>query len=142
MGGAIRAIIDKDEERLGQILSLVSGLTIVVASLGLFGLVSFTTTRRTKEIGIRKVLGASVLNIMVKLSQDAFMLVVISNFIAWPIVFYLMHIWLENFAYRIHLGFGLFLLGGGLSLLIAILTVSFHAVKSALANPIDSLRHE
>ena len=70
------------------------------------------------------------------------MLVVISNFIAWPIVFYLMHIWLENFAYRIHLGFGLFLLGGGLSLLIAILTVSFHAVKSALANPIDSLRHE
>ena len=130
------------EQKLGQMLAFFSGLGIFIACLGMFGLASFTAKRRTKEIGIRKVLGASVLKIVILLSGGFTKWVVIANFIAWPAAYYAMHKWLQSFAYRIGLGIGIFLFAGLVALGIALLTVSVQTFKAATANPVDSLRYE
>lgn len=132
----------KEEERLGKVLRTFAGLAIFIACLGLFGLASFTAEQRTKEIGIRKTLGASVTSIVVLLSREFTYLVLIANLLAWPIAYYGMTRWLEGFAYRIDLGSETFILGGIAALMIAWLTVSYQAVRAALANPVKALRYE
>jgi putative ABC transport system permease protein len=130
------------EERLGKLFVYFAGLTIVIAGLGLYGLASFMAAQRTKEIGIRKVLGASVAGIVSLLAGDFLKLVALANIIAWPIAWYAMNRWLQNFAYRIDIGWWMFALAGGLALLIAFMTVSTQAIKAALANPVEALRYE
>ena len=130
------------EERVGNFALYFSLLAIFIGCLGLFGLSSFTAERRTKEIGIRKVLGASVSGIVRLLSKEFLLLVAIANLISWPIAYYAMNRWLENYAYRIGLGWGLFALAAILALFIALLTVSFQAIKAALANPVEAIKYE
>jgi putative ABC transport system permease protein len=130
------------EDRVSQLTKYFSGLAIFIACLGLLGLASFTAARRTKEIGIRKVLGASVSSLIGLLSQDFLRLLLIANLIAWPLAYFAMAKWLGNFAYRIDIGWGAFALSGGLALLIALLTVSTQAIKAALGNPVEALRYE
>ncbi|MCK4416897.1 MAG: ABC transporter permease, partial [Candidatus Latescibacteria bacterium] len=132
----------KADERLSRILGYFTLLAIVIACLGLFGLTSFATEQRTKEIGIRKILGASISGIVLLLSKEFTKLVIVSNLIAWPVAYWAMNRWLQDFAYRIHIGVGTFLLAGVLALVIALLTVSFQAIKAALANPVEALRYE
>jgi putative ABC transport system permease protein len=132
----------RSEQKVGQILGIFAGLTIFVACLGLFGLATFTAEKRRKEIGIRKVVGASVIDIVALLSKEFLKLVLIANVLAWPLVYYLMNRWLENFAYHIGIGWWMFALAGVSALLIALLTVSFQAIKAALNNPVKSLRTE
>ena len=132
----------RTEEQIGTLFSLFSILAIFVASLGLFGLASFTAQRRIKEIGIRKVLGASVSNLVLMLSKEFALLVGIANLIAWPIAYYAMNRWLQDFAYRIDLGIWAFVLSGFLALFIALTTVSYQAWKVARTNPVDALRYE
>jgi putative ABC transport system permease protein len=110
--------------------------------MGLFGLITFTSQQRSKEISIRKVLGASVPGIVTLLSKDFLKLVLIANVIAWPLAWWTVSKWLENFAYRIDLSPVLFICAGLAALLIALLTISFQAIKAALANPVKSLRNE
>ena len=126
----------------GQSYGVLSLLAIFVACLGLFGLASFTAEQRTKEIGIRKTLGAPVSNLVLLLSREFLKLVAIANLIAWPIAYYMMERWLRDFVYRIDLGVSVFILGGGLALVIALVTVSFQAMRAATANPVDALRYE
>ncbi len=116
--------------------------TIFIACLGLFGLAAFTAQQRTKEIGIRKVLGASVSNITLLLSKDFLTLVSIAFVLSIPIAWLAMHEWLQNFAYRIAISPWLFIAAGGMAIVVALLTVSFQAIKAALANPVKSLRNE
>ena len=130
------------ERKLGQMLVSFSGLAVFIACLGIFGLAAYTVERRTKEIGIRKVLGASVPRIIFLLSGGFTKWIVIANLISWPVAYYAMHKWLQSFAYRINLGIGIFILSGLAALCIALLTVSFQTVKAAAANPVDSLRYE
>jgi putative ABC transport system permease protein len=130
------------EMRMGTIFKYFSFLSILIACLGLFGLASISAEQRKKEIGIRKVLGASISNVSLILSRDFLILVAISNIIAWPVAYYLMNKWLEDFAYRIDTSWWMFILSGGIALLIALLTVSFQAIKAALANPVENLRYE
>ena len=130
------------EEKTERIAGAFSMLAIVIACLGLFGLASYATEQRTKEIGIRKVLGASVAGIVNLLSSDFTKLVIAANFIAWPVTYYAMNKWLQNFAYRIEISWWMFALAGGLALLIALLTVSTQAIRAALANPVEALRYE
>ena len=130
------------EQRLARIFSLFSALAVFVACLGLFGLVAFTAEQRTKEIGIRKVLGASVASIVALLSKDFAGLVLVAFAVAVPVAYLVMRRWLDGFAYRIEIGLGIFLLAGGLVLLIALATVSYHAIKAATADPVKSLRYE
>ncbi|MCK5329051.1 MAG: FtsX-like permease family protein, partial [Candidatus Latescibacteria bacterium] len=117
-------------------------LAVFIACLGLFGLASFATEQRTKEIGIRKILGASVSGIVLLLSKEFTKLVLVSNLIAWPVAYWAMNRWLQDFAYRIPIGVETFVLAGVLALIIALLTVSFQAVKAATANPVQALRYE
>ena len=130
------------EKQIGTLFGLFSILAIFVASLGLFGLASFTAQRRIKEIGIRKVLGASVSNLVLMLSKEFALLVGIANLIAWPIAYYAMNRWLQDFAYRIDLEIWAFVLSGFLALFIALTTVSYQAYKVARTNPVDALRYE
>ena len=130
------------ERRLRSLFAVFTALALFVACLGLFGLVAFTAEQRTKEIGIRKVLGASIASIVALLSKDFAGLVLVALALAVPVAYLIMQRWLEDFAYRINLGFGVFLLAGGLALLVALLTVSYHAVKAATADPVKSLRYE
>ncbi len=130
------------EQKLSRIFTVFCGLAIFIACLGLFGLASYTAEQRTKEIGIRKVLGASVLSLVMMFSKDFARLVLISLLIAAPVAYFIMSRWLEDFAYKIDLGPGSFLLAGGMALLIAWLTVSFQSVRAALADPVKSLRSE
>lgn len=132
----------RKEHKLAQVFRYFSLLAIFVACLGLFGLASFTASARTKEIGVRKVLGASVQNIVALLSGEFAKWVLIANLIAWPIAWFAMRKWLENFAYRVEIGWGIFLLSGALVLLIALLTVSYQAIRAALSNPVEALRYE
>jgi putative ABC transport system permease protein len=117
-------------------------LAIFISCLGLFGLAFYLTEQRTKEIGIRKVLGASVPKIVTMLSKEFTKWVLIANIIAWPVAYYFMDKWLQNFAYRTGLKIGTFLLSGTLAFMIALLTVSYQTIKAASANPVDSLRYE
>lgn len=132
----------RSEERLSDIFSYFSILAIFIACLGLFGLASFTAEQKTKEIGIRKVLGAPVSGIVFLLSKEFTKWVFAANILAWPIAYFVMQKWLQNFAFRISLGIGTFLLAALLALLIALITVSYQSLKTALANPIESLRYE
>ncbi|MDO1451047.1 ABC transporter permease [Rhodocytophaga aerolata] len=132
----------KSEQRTGKLFNIFAGIAIIISCLGLFGLATFTAEQRTKEIGVRKVLGASVTNITALLSKDFLKLVLVGNLIAWPIAWYIMHKWLENFAYQINISLWVFLVAGVLALLIALLTVSYQSIKAALANPVKSLRSE
>ena len=130
------------EKQIGTLFGLFSILAIFVASLGLFGLASFTAQLRIKEIGIRKVLGASISNLVLMLSKEFALLVGIANLIAWPIAYYAMNRWLQDFAYRIDLEIWAFVLSGFLALFIALTTVSYQAWKVARTNPVDALRYE
>jgi putative ABC transport system permease protein len=108
----------------------------------LFGLAAYTASQRTKEIGIRKVLGASVVDVITLLSKDFTLLVIIAILIATPVTYLAMRLWLQDFAYRIDIGWGTFLIAGVAALLIAWLTVSYQSIKAALVNPVKSLRNE
>lgn len=130
------------EQRTAKLTGLFSGLTIFISCLGLFGLAAYTAEQRRKEIGIRKVLGANVNSIVRLLSKDFVQLVAIAFIIASPIAYYVMDRWLQDFVYRVSVGWGVFAITGLLAVSIAILTVSFQAVKAAVANPVDSLRNE
>jgi ABC-type antimicrobial peptide transport system permease subunit len=131
-----------NEERIGKLSSYFAILAIFISCLGLFGLASFVAEQRTKEIGIRKVLGASVVNLWNLLSKEFVLLVIISCVIAAPIAWYYLHNWLNNYDYRISIKWPVFLLAAILALLITLLTVSFQAIKAAVANPVKSLRTE
>ena len=130
------------ENKLFHIFGSFALVGILVTYLGIFGLAAFTAERRTKEIGIRKVLGASVVNIVSLLSREFGNLVIIANIIAWPIAYFAMADWLHNFAYRIDLAPGVFALGGVMALMLALVTVSMQAIKAAIANPVETLRSE
>jgi len=130
------------EERMGGLLKYFAILAVFIACLGLFGLASFTAEQRTKEVGIRKVLGASTRQITLLLCKEFFVLVLLSNIISWPVAYFVMKDWLQDFAYRSNLGVATFALAMGLALIIALLTVSFQAVKAAVANPVNALKYE
>ena len=132
----------KAEERWSSIVGWAGGISIFLACLGLFGLAALAAINRTKEIGIRKVLGASISNIINMLSKDFLKLIVIALLIASPVAWYLMHEWLQDFAYRINIGWFVFVITGFVVVLIALLTISFQAIKAAMANPVKSLRTE
>ncbi|UCE23093.1 MAG: ABC transporter permease [Candidatus Aminicenantes bacterium] len=132
----------RSEERMGDLLKYFSILAVLIACLGLFGLASFTTEQRTKEIGIRKVLGASASQITLLLCREFFVLVLLANIISWPVAYFVMRNWLQDFAYRTSLGVFTFVLTMVLALVIALLTVSYKSIKAATANPVDSLRYE
>ena len=136
------AIKFADEQRAGTLAALFAGLTIFISCLGLFGLATYMAENRIKEIGIRKVLGASVTNIAGLLSKEFLKLVAISFVIASPIAWIIMNKWLLNYTYRIRIEWWVFLLAGSLSIIIAVATVSFQAIKAALSNPVKSLRTE
>src|SRR5205085_7302428 len=123
-------------------LNIFAALTILVACLGLFGLATYTAEQRSKEIGIRKVLGASVSQLTTMLSKEFLKLVLIACIIAFPLSYWAMHRWLQDFAYRINISWWMLALAGFTALLIALVTVSFKAIKAALANPVKSLRTE
>ena len=130
------------EEKLGSIFRTFSMLAVIIGCLGLFGLASFTTEQRTKKIGIRKVLGSSVSSIVVLLCRKFFLLVAIANVLAWPVAFFAMDKWLQNFPYPVKIGIGTFFLTATFAFVIAFFTVGFQSVKAARANPVDSLRYE
>jgi len=130
------------EERTLTLAKYFAFLTILISCLGLFGLAAFDTERRTKEIGIRKVLGANLKNLITLLSKDFLKLVAIAIILASPIAYYLMNEWLQDFAYRINISWWIFIAAGVMALLIALMTVSFQAIKAAIANPVTSLRTE
>jgi len=130
------------EQKLAQAINYFTIIAVILACLGLFGLSSFAAERRTKEIGIRKVLGASVASIVSLLSSDFIKLVLLANLIAWPAAWYAMHKWLQGFAYRANLDGWTFILASAGALGVALLTVSFQAIKAAVANPVEALRYE
>jgi putative ABC transport system permease protein len=132
----------KKERQFAQILNTATGIAIFISCMGLFGLVAFTTQRRTKEIGIRKVLGASVTQIVNLLSKDFLKLVILGIVIASPIAYWAMNKWLQDFAYRVEISWWIFALAGIVAIVIALLTVSYQSIKAALANPVKSLRTE
>jgi len=132
----------KSEVRWGRILGWAGGISIFLACLGLFGLAALAAVNRTKEIGIRKVLGASLPGIVGLLAKDFLKLVIIALVIAAPLSFYFMHKWLQDFAYRISIGWWIFVIAGVLAVLIAFITISFQAIKAGVANPVKSLRTE
>ena len=130
------------DQLFGNVFALFAGFAIFIACLGLLGLSLFATAQRTKEIGVRKVLGASVSNIVVLISKDFIKLVVVAFVIASPLAWFVMHSWLQDFAYRIDINWWIFLAAGLLSIFIALVTISFQAIKAAIANPVKSLRTE
>ena len=132
----------KADMQVSEIVGILALLAIIISCLGLFGLASYSAEIRVKEIGIRKVLGASVQNVVSLLSRDFIKLVLIANLIAWPLAWLALNKWLQDFAYRININWWIFIAAGISAVLIALLTVSFQAIKAAIANPIKSLRSE
>ena len=132
----------RSEIQSNKVFTIFALLAIIIACLGLFGLTAFTAEQRTKEIGIRKILGATIPNIVTMLSKEFLILVVLANLIAWPAAYFIMNKWLEDFAYKVQIGMSVFLIAALAVLAIAIITVSFQAIKAAIANPIKSLRYE
>jgi len=130
------------EQKTGTILGIFSGLTIFIACLGLFGLATFTAEQRTKEIGIRKVLGASIPDVIGLLSKEFIIMVGIAIVIATPVAWWAMNVWLQDFAYRINISWWVFVMAGVAAIIIALITVSFQAIRAAVANPVKSLRTE
>ncbi|MBU1100257.1 MAG: ABC transporter permease [Bacteroidetes bacterium] len=132
----------ESEQSMGKIIMIFSLFSVFVGCLGLFGLASFTAEEKTKEIGIRKVLGSSVGEIIMMLSKQFVKWVLLANIIAWPLAYFTMDSWLQNFAYQTELSFGIFILAGFIAIIIALATVTYQAVKAALMNPVSSLKHE
>lgn len=130
------------EEQTARIVRAFSIIAVFIACLGLFGLAAFTAERRTKEIGVRKVLGATASNITFLLSTEFTKWVLVANVIAWPVAYYAMNRWLQGFAYRINIGLWTFFVAAAMAFLVALLTVSYQAIKAAVANPVESLRYE
>jgi len=130
------------EQRIGTLLRCFAVLAVFVACLGLFGLASFMAEKRTKEIGIRKVLGASVTQVTRLLCREFFLLVLVANVIAWPAAYFIMRKWLQSYAYRVDLGYFVFVGAMLLALFVAILSVGYQAIRAARANPAKSLRYE
>ena len=131
-----------NEDQFGVVFGMFSGLAIFVACLGLFGLSAFSALQRTKEIGVRKVLGASVANIMLLLSKEFIILIAIANVLAWPVTYLIMNDWLQGFAYRMDIPLWLFLISGLLVIVIALITVSYRTFVTARANPVNALKYE
>lgn len=132
----------KSEEQAGTLATLFSGLAILISCLGLFGLSAFMVTQRVKEIGVRKVLGASLTNLWALLSKDFGMLIGVSCLLAIPIASYVMNTWLQDYEYRIQIEWWIYAIGAAACILITMLTVSYHSIKASLANPVDSLKME
>jgi putative ABC transport system permease protein len=132
----------KSEVQFGIIFGAFSMIAIIIACIGLIALVAFMIEQRTKEIGVRKVLGAGMQDIVVLLTRDFVWLVFLANIIAWPLGWLLMNNWLKDFAYRIHIGWVVFIGAGAAAFIIALTTISIQAIKAALTNPIKSLRTE
>ena len=132
----------KSEMLIGKLSRIFALLAIVITCLGLFGLAAYTAERRTKEIGVRKVLGASVTGIAGLLSKDFLKLVILSSLISFPVAWWLMHNWLQNYAYRIEISWWIFIVAAALAIVIALFTISFQAIRAALSNPVKSLRTE
>jgi putative ABC transport system permease protein len=132
----------RTETRLKEIFNYFTLFAIFISCLGLFGLSSFLSGQRTKEVGIRKVLGASILQVIFLQTKEFTKWILIANLVAWPASYYALHLWFQNYAYHISLSFDLFIFAGGLAFMVALLTVSWQAVKAAIANPVESLRYE
>jgi putative ABC transport system permease protein len=132
----------KAEDRLASIFSIFTGITIALAGMGLFGLAAFTIEQRTKEIGVRKILGASLASLASLLSVDFLKLILLAIIIGSPVAWWAMHNWLQNFAYRINIQLWMFAAAGLLAVIISIIIISYHALKAAIANPVNSLRSE
>jgi putative ABC transport system permease protein len=131
-----------EEDKLGQIYLTFGFLAVFVACLGLFGLSSFSAAQRTKEIGVRKVLGASTQEIVILLSKEFAILVLAANLIAWPVAYLILRSWLQSFVYRIDITWDIFLVSGILAVAITLLTISHQSIKAAVSDPADSLRYE
>jgi len=132
----------ESEQRTGLLYNVFAAIAIFISCLGLFGLAAYTAQVRTKEIGVRKVLGASVSGIIQLLAKDFIKLVVVAIFIATPVAWYVMNKWLQDFAYKINIGWTVFVIAGLLAVLIALITIGFQSIKAAIANPVKSLRTE
>jgi ABC-type antimicrobial peptide transport system permease subunit len=130
------------EERIGKLASTFAGLAIFISCLGLFGMASFTAEQRVKEIGVRKVLGATVFNLWQLLSKDFVVLVIISFCIAAPVSYYFMHQWLQGYQYRTEINWWIFAIAAIAAMVLTLLTVSYQSIKVALANPVKSLKTE
>ena len=131
-----------NEMLISKLSRVFAALAIIISCLGLFGLAAYTAERRTKEICVRKVLGSSVSGIAALLSKDFLKLVTVSCLVAFPVSWWMMHSWLQNYQYRIEISWWIFLAAGITAILIALLTISFQSVKAAIANPVKSLRTE
>jgi putative ABC transport system permease protein len=136
------ADVYRADTQVSSIIGILAGLAIIISCLGLFGLASYSAEKRIKEVGIRKVLGASVQNIVGMLSKDFLKYVLIAAVIAWPLAWFSIYKWLQDYAYRIHISWWIFLLAVLLAMLIALITISYQAIKAAIANPVKSLRTE
>ena len=132
----------RTETRIGYFFGVFSLVAVFLTCLGLFALVSFTVERRTREIGIRKALGASVRRMLAMLSAEFVVLALIANVFAWPAAWLIMSRWLEDYAYRVEVGWDIFFVSGGAALLITLVTIGYHVTRTALANPADVLRSE
>ena len=132
----------KGEALIGTLAAVFAGLAVFISCLGLFGLAAYTAERRIRENGIRKVLGASVVNIVQLLSREIIVLVIIANLIAWPIAWYFMNEWLDTFAYKIGINIWLYILAAFAAIFIALITVSSQTIKAAMSNPANTLRYE
>ena len=132
----------KQDEHEAVIVNTASGLALLIACLGLFGLGALSAQKRTKEIGVRKVLGATIPGIIITFSGDFVKLVLLANLISLPVAYYLMQKWLNEFAYRINISLSIFIISGTIALIIALFTISFQAIKASIANPVESLRYE
>lgn len=132
----------RQERQLSQLYKVFAAIAIFLSCLGLYGLASFMAVQRIKEVGIRKVLGATVQNVIFLFSKEFIILISIASIIATPVAWYLMYKWRQDFAYRIDINPAIFIAAGAASLLIALITVSFQAIKAAMANPVKSLRSE
>jgi putative ABC transport system permease protein len=130
------------EDNMSGILKVFAGLAIIISCLGLFGLIAHASETRTKEIGIRKVIGATLGNLVGLLSKDLIILVLIGNLIAWPIAWYAINKWLQEFTYKIEIGWTVFVMSALITIIIAVLTIAYHCLKTANANPVKSLRTE
>jgi putative ABC transport system permease protein len=135
-------VLYRSDQQMSSVVTIMATLAILISCMGLFGLAAITTERKTKEIGIRKALGATETQITVLLSKNFTILILISFVLASPLTYWLLSKWLESFAYRIEINPLLFVLGGGVALVIALVTISYHTLRSASANPVKALRYE
>ncbi|MEQ8423579.1 MAG: FtsX-like permease family protein, partial [Cyclobacteriaceae bacterium] len=132
----------KEEVKLGTLFSVFTGLALFIACLGLLGLAAYMSEQRSKELSIRKVLGATLAQIVILLSKDFTRLILIAALLAFPLAYYIMDMWLNTYAYRVTISAPLFIVSALLVLMIALFTVSYQSIKAALVNPVDSLKNE